>query len=147
MIQRDYILRMLEQATKVIIRLLKLKDEEQYEAALQTLSDGIDELFGIDGNMLRRVDAETAAYLLGQWQKVKTFARLTREEAGIFEALGREGQAIQLQRRAAVLYLEALRLKGSSDEESLQVLREIIALQGRTFFTGAQRQLLHRFQL
>lgn len=125
MIQRDYIMRLISMLTQVILRVLKLKEQKQYDAALDELSEAFDELFAAEAKLLRVVDAETAAHLLGHWQKVKILATLYREEGEIYALQNNTAAALNKLEQAGVLFGEAMRMKGSRDEECEQAASDI----------------------
>lgn len=118
MVERDYILRMIQQLAQAIARIVGLKREGKLDEALAALRETADGIFGPLGRTLDALDARSAASLLGSFAKVDAYARLTGEEASIHEL----GGAARLSRgcylRALELHLEAARLERSPSAET-----------------------------
>jgi hypothetical protein len=102
-VQRDYILRLLEQAAAVVRRLREMLSrggaspgevEEQARAAQA-------ELFGETWALLQRVDVSTAIGLIRDGRQLALWAELLRIEAEANRQLGDEQRANDLEARAA----------------------------------------------
>lgn len=102
-VQRDYILRLLEQAAAVVRRLREMlrggaaspsEIEEQARAAQA-------ELFGETWALLQRVDVATALGLIRDARQLALWAELLRIEAQANRQLGDEQRAQDLDARAA----------------------------------------------
>ena len=102
-VQRDYILRLLEQAAAVVRRLREMltgsaaspsEIEEQARAAQA-------ELFGETWALLQRVDVATAIGLIRDARQLALWADLLRIEAEANRQLGDEERAQDLEARAA----------------------------------------------
>lgn len=125
MIERDYIMRMIQQFTQVLLRVLKLEEDKQYEAAQRALNGAFDELFGIDGQLLRRMDSATVARLLAERDKIKIVAKLYAEEGKLWTLRGDDSRAEAQKLRALELYLEALACRPEKDPESVAAIRTL----------------------
>ena len=106
--QHDYVLRLIEQIAAVLARARKMRDEGEYEPALAELERAAAEILGPTGSLLGRVDAATAAQLLGDWRRLGAWARLLAEEAEVREAQGHAAAGEATRRRALELALESL---------------------------------------
>ena len=102
-VQRDYILRLLEQAAAVVRRLREMltgraaspsEIEEQARAAQA-------ELFGETWSLLQRVEVATAIGLIRDARQLALWADLLRIEAEANRQLGDEQRAQDLEARAA----------------------------------------------
>ena len=102
-VQRDYILRLLEQAAAVVRRLRELltrggaSPSEIAEEARAAQA----ELFGDTWALLQRVDVTTATGLIRDARQLALWAELLRVEADASRQLGDEQRAQDLEARAA----------------------------------------------
>lgn len=110
-VQRDYILRLLEQAAAVLRRLRELLARGDAPAA-----EIVDEaraaqaaLFGDTWLLLQRVDLATATGLIRDARQLALWADLLRVEAEANRQLGNEPRATDLETRAAALAAAAAR--------------------------------------
>lgn len=129
--RRDYIMRLIEQFAQVLGRLLGLRKAGKLDEAQELINATADELLGSSRSMIEKVEAATAASLLGMREKVVMYAALTAEEAEIVALKGDARKAQARRRRALELYLEASRL-GELDGASLEAvasLRQTVALE------------------
>lgn len=125
MIERDYIMRLVQQLAAVATRILRLRELEKYDQAQQELEQAYGELLGLQHELLLSLDAATAAQLLGHEEKIKIAAKLMQEESALLEHQGRFEQAHARRQRALELYLEALALAGYSEEEDGAILASL----------------------
>lgn len=125
MIERDYIMRMIQQLSGVLLRLLNLKRSQDYDQALDLVTNAYGELFGTEAALLRAMDSATAAHLLGHPEKIKALATLCREEADLFRHKGKEVEADTASRRALELFLEAASQMKEPDAECLDAIRSL----------------------
>ncbi len=111
-VQRDYILRLLEQAAAAVRRLRELlgagtaPSEEIVEEARAAQA----ELFGNSWTLLQQVDVATATSLVRDPRQLAMWAELLRVEAEASRALGDSARAGQLETRAAGIAEAAARL-------------------------------------
>jgi len=110
--QRDYMLRMIEQLAEAIARIAGARAAGKLDEANLLVRETADGILGPMRSMLERVDAASAATLLGSRDKLCAYAALVSEEAKNAEAGGDAARARRSFRRALELYLEA----GSSGE-------------------------------
>lgn len=125
MIERDYIMRLVQQLAAVAARILRLRELEKYDQAQQELEQAYGELLGLNHELLLSLDAATAARLLAHEEKIKIAAKLMHEEGALLEHQGRFDLAHTRRQRALELYLEALALAGYSEEKDGTMLASL----------------------
>jgi hypothetical protein len=143
--RRDYILRLIEQFAEVIARIVGLRKSGKLDEAQKLASETADGIFGSLRSMIDKMDAGSAAGLLGAHEKIAIYAALTAEEAEIAALKGDVRRTQSRRRRALELYLEASRL-GELDAHSranIEALRQSVdVLRMETRY----RELLERLQ-
>ncbi len=107
MFEQDYVLRMIQQLAQAIARIAGFKKAGKLDEALSEVRETADGIFGPLLRTLDAVDAQSAAGLLGNREKIEAYARLTAEEASIHDLMGDARRARAGERRALLLYLEA----------------------------------------
>ncbi len=127
MIERDYLMRMVQQLAAVITRVFNLKKQEKYDEARETIREAYGELFGLNRTLLEALNAESLAQLIRDQEKLKAIARLFQEEASLYLLQGDETLAKSKHRRAFELYLEASSSNGSRDPEIMEAIRALAA--------------------
>ena len=110
-VQRDYILRLLEQATAVLRRLRELLGAGTAEPAaiVEEARAAQAELFGDTWMLLQQVDVATATGLIRDPRQLAVWADLLRVEAEANRELGDAKRAVYLETRAAGLAAGAAR--------------------------------------
>ena len=104
-VQRDYILRLLEQAAAAVRRLRELlgagtaPSEEIVEEARAAQA----ELFGNSWTLLQQVDVATATSLVRDPRQLSLWADLLRVEAAATRSVGDSERAARLETRAAAI--------------------------------------------
>ncbi len=106
MFQRDYLMRVIQQAAEALARALRLLRERKQEDAEQALGEGYSAL-GIDRELLLLLDAPTLRSQLADDEKVAMAARLLVGDAELRHARG-QGSAAARRRRAARRLAEQL---------------------------------------
>ena len=116
--RRDYLLRLIQQASAAARRIRELLSGEGTEATdlVQEADQEISALLGggSQAQLLERVDADTAVRLVGDAERIRVWIDLLRAQA---EALTKSGDGAQAQRvheRAAALGSSAARMASSS---------------------------------
>jgi hypothetical protein len=125
MIERDYVLRMIQLLAGAVARIFGLKRAGQLEEALEAVSVTVDEIFGTLRMMLDAIDPQSAARLLAYPEKIEAYAMLTAEEASILELMGDATRANSGYRRALSLYLEAVLLELKISDEASAAISEL----------------------
>lgn len=116
-VQRDYILRLLEQAAAVVRRLRELLGAGTGEPAamIEEARAAQAELFGETWMLLQRVDVATATGLVRDARQLAVWADLLRVEAEASRALGDTERATYLATRADGIAAAAARNKARSE--------------------------------
>jgi hypothetical protein len=124
-IRKDYIERLIEQFAAALARILKARQEQRSEDALQLIGEASRMVLGMEYSALTLADAASTARLLGEPSRVQVLARLVRQEAEVRretgDALGSEDRL----RLALELYLEARELGLRLDEGGVKELGEL----------------------
>ena len=127
---KDYIMRMIEDFARIIARVVFLRaDKNYYDAATEL--DGLSRLvtgFGLDH--LRSLGPEGIAYVFGkdaesEGEKLYCSARIMKEDGLIFEAEGKTGESLQSFKLSKELFELAT---GKDIEEKDDALKEISEL-------------------
>jgi hypothetical protein len=115
-VQRDYILRLLEQAAAVLRRLRELLGAGTAEPAaiVDEARAAQAELFGDTWMLLQRVDVATATALIRDPRQLSIWADLLRVEAEASRSLGDDERAMYLETRAAGITAAAARIAPTS---------------------------------
>lgn len=137
---RDYLLRQVDGVAAMLARILGLRTGGNNEEAAAALQDAYGQLLGTRSEILRRVDAATAASLLGSAGAVLALARLTNEEAE--QEMDAERSAA-LRLRAVELGLEAAQ-RDEEDPGIRSFLGGLAPLVDQRRLTDAQRAALAR---
>ena|SRR6185436_13577634 len=124
MIERDYVMRIVKQIAELLARALKLKVEKRWDEAAQTIEGGCLDLLGIEFAALALVDSVAGAALLGNVTRIRVFARLLEELAGIYREEGSEALARARAKHAREMYREVLKRK-ADDAEALEALQRL----------------------
>lgn len=110
MIQRDYVLRLIEQFFEALRKALSQRDAQAYPEALQTLRKAYRSFLGAGADF---VDAQSADDLIASMrdgllgpEQIAMAAKLLKEEAALREALDEPDRALACRRKALRLYLE-----------------------------------------
>lgn len=118
MLKRDYIMKLIEQLTGALSRILFKKENRDLNGAMEEINRAYTGLLGLDPEMIRSMpDAEIISFLeisgSTQYERCMIIAELKREEAGISELMnGPENEdAIVLYFDSLNLYLEAMTKK------------------------------------
>jgi hypothetical protein len=129
MVERDYILRMIQQLAQALASILGLKRAGKLDEALAAVRSTADGIFGPLLRTVDALDAQSAGRLLGSREKLAAYAALTAEEGSIHALKGDERRARESSRRALMLYLEAA-LRGSGlsaeDRAAIEALRATV---------------------
>jgi len=110
MLERDYVLRAIQQLARAIGRIVGLKRAGKLDEALEEVRVTADGIFGKVRSSLDAIDPQSAARLLASPEKIEAYAMLTAEEASIRELMGDAARTRRGERRALELYLEAMAL-------------------------------------
>ena len=125
MLQRDYLVRLIERIFAVLRKSLDQMKEGDHEAAKKSVHEGYAAIPGIDRALLDALDTATVLSLVGDDQLVRVLARLRATEAEILAAEGNERDALRIAKHAVVLYGEA----GVGDDiDDVATVRRLLAM-------------------
>jgi hypothetical protein len=125
LVERDYVLRMIQLLARAIARILGLKQAGKLEEALEEVETTADTIFGSMRSTLDAIDPQSAARLLTSGDKIEAYATLTAEEASIRELMGDATRARSGERRALSLFLEALILEGTVSDDARAAIGDL----------------------
>ncbi|MFC3749885.1 DUF6483 family protein [Paenibacillus sp. GCM10012306] len=112
MFRRDYIVRMIEDMTTMVAKVLTLKQERKTTEALWEVDELLNRHFRLNSRLLNSLSVEDVIemFRLGgiiESDKLQGVARLLKEESGIYTAAGNREEALFRSMRALHLYLYA----------------------------------------
>ena len=112
MYTEDFILRMINQAMAVLVKILGFKQAGQRQEALQEVDQALELLLGLRASLFRQLDEPRMLQLLvlqGRLDvdRLAVLADIFYEEADILEQEGRTEESLLASRRALRFYLES----------------------------------------
>jgi len=122
LVQRDYILRLIEAVAAAIARILRRKESGDFIGARREVYIACTELLGPLAPVVMHADTHTAADLVGDPRRIAAWARLLAEDAELLRLLGQADGATAMDRRVLALLLEAQSRGGPLDADSEQLL-------------------------
>lgn len=128
MIERDYLMRLVQQLAAALARIFKLKEQEQYDLALLETDKAFTELLGMNREVLVAFDSAMLARLLGHHERIKTAAALFQAEGEIQQRCANAEQARASFQRALELYCEAAMLQTKAEQECIRAITALTAL-------------------
>jgi len=120
-VEKDFIVRLIRQLAELLARALGLARKGQFDEAISVLESSCPSLLGMDYAPLALVDSASAAGILREPARVKTFARLLATAAEIYELKGDAAAARSKWQHALEVYLEAARLQPDDQEAAEQI--------------------------
>ena len=126
MIQKDYIIRLIAQLSQVLSKIIFARQAKNFDQALQIAQTTYEELFGLSGEMVHKLDPETLAQLLNDKEKIKGLAALLREEGNVFLEKGNTQEGRSRFRKSLGLYEAVVKMQGKQDEncqEAIEILQ------------------------
>jgi hypothetical protein len=127
-VQRDYLMRMIEQCAAAIAEIAALVRAGEFDLALIVVRRTSDLVLGNLGPVFERLDATSVVDLIGKHDldRVRMYAALLAEEGTIRELRGDTSRALHCNRRALDLY-NAIAESGAqlrtADWERIDLLR------------------------
>jgi tetratricopeptide (TPR) repeat protein len=120
MIHRDYIMRMIAQFVKVLIKLLRLKESKEYETALATIGQTFHQFFGLSSEFINSAPVGELIALLKvgdilDTDKCVILADLLKEEAEVYEARNNLDESYHRYLKSLNLFLEAFLSGGKTN--------------------------------
>src|SRR6266511_4244139 len=114
--QEDFLLRELRKVAAMIARALGFRANGDLPAARTEINNAYASLLGPQSDLLRMLDAASAARLVGDPKRLISFARLTTAEAALAADENRQQVGKDLTARARVFVEEALRIDPTNDD-------------------------------
>lgn len=133
-VQRDYLMRMIEQCTQAIAEIAALVRAGEFDLALIVVRKTSDLVLGNLGPVFERLDAASVVDLIGKHDldRIRLYAALLAEEGAIREVRGEVPRAQYCFRRALDLY-DAISQSGAqlrtADWERMDTLRPKVITQ------------------
>jgi hypothetical protein len=127
LIQRDFILRMIEAIAAAIARIRKRRESGDLVAARREVHNATVELLGSAAAMVGMLDSRTAANLVSDPTRIAMWARLLHEDAEILREMKRNAEGDAADRRVLELLLEAWQREKVFDEETQKLYAEVSA--------------------
>ncbi len=110
MIQRDYILRMIEQFFAIVRAILRYRETQQHERALETIRQAYKAFLGCDEEFIDSHSADNLISMMNdgilQPEQLVMAAKLLAEQGRVLASLEEEQEAERLRRKSLALYLE-----------------------------------------
>jgi hypothetical protein len=135
MIRSDYIMRMIEQLSQVLVQIIFHKRNEEYDQAVVQINRALKSLVGLEPETIHSLSAEEIIQLLKlgdrfESEKCLVVAKLIKEDAEVMQLSNPGDQSIDRSyEKSLYLYLEALLAIPDFEEESY--LKDISELIGK----------------
>lgn len=120
--RRDYILRLIDEVSRLLARVLLKRREGQEQEALHTIVQACERLFALEAHQLFQFTPDQHYLMLTQDEppdiarnKVLIYAALTAEAGGIYRRIGNDSLARASLLTALRLSLKARRMFGSAN--------------------------------
>ena len=127
--QDDYLIKIIQQMVQMLLRITGLKQAGKLEEALDEVDRASRVLLGSAADVVLLLDPFTAAQVIGDPDRVLTWAKLLAEEAEIHQLRGSTTEAERARERALALARESLRL-GVPDSVAAESLVEALRPEG-----------------
>lgn len=113
MLTEDYIMRMINQALAVLVKILGYKQSGKYQEAIQHIDQGLEMLLGMRADLIKRLDDVSLMEALTIQETLDTdrlliVADLFKEEGDILVKQDLPGEAYLTRLRALNMYLEVV---------------------------------------
>jgi hypothetical protein len=110
MFSEDYVLRIIRQATSVFARIIGLKNAGQYQKALQVIDKTLEQLLGMDAEVINLLDDESLFVLLTKndvldLEELEFIADLFKEKGDIQKQENLTNESFNCYLRALNYYL------------------------------------------
>ncbi|PWV94241.1 hypothetical protein DFQ01_13328 [Paenibacillus cellulosilyticus] len=112
MLQRDYMMRLIESMTDTLGQMMGLRKQQKQEEALALSGDLLEKLLRMKPELARKLSAGDLISMLGQRgtadpEDLRALGTLMSAEADTLEELGRESEAVSLRAKALHMHLAA----------------------------------------
>ena len=132
MLSDDFIIRMIRQATAVLKRIIGLKQAGDYQEALEEINHSLEQLLGMDIEIIRMMDDDSIYEILTQndqidLERLGFIADLYKEEGDILLLQNQKQQSENYYLSSLNYYLKvSINSESSSQKELSQKIEEII---------------------
>ncbi len=142
LVQRDFILRMIEAIAAAIARIRKRRSEGDLVGARQDVRQATMELLGPAAAMAIMVDVRTAANLISDPHRLRLWCHLLAEDSALLSEMGKGRETGAVDRRIVELLLEAWQREKEWDEHTEEVFAAARARGGAEHIDAAFRAAL-----
>jgi len=137
MIENDYVMRLIDQLTRLLVQVFGLKDARQYDEALRLLRGETRRLIGLDGAMLEFLGPEMLRRTLGSSEKAIVAGHILEAMGTVYREAGEETRSTAARIKALDLYATVLRaspdaLDGDVRQRAL-TLADLVAVRDLTW--------------
>ena len=119
MLRTDYIQRMIDQIARMVASIMRLRKNEEFVQAEQSLDDTVRMLFGLGMNLMLTMDLHSLIASLQEPEKILVLTRLLKMEVELSEESGNKLRSQNALRRGLDL-LNYLRAQGIDLDEEAQ---------------------------
>jgi hypothetical protein len=135
MLSDDYILRMIQQGTIVLSRIIGLKKAGDYQEALQEIDQSLEQVLGFNKEIIRNMDDESIYKILTKDEQIDIkrlgiIADLYKEEGDIFARLGQTENHNYYLRSLNYYLLKYTNEEPSQQMETMKKINDIIKIIG-----------------
>ena len=139
MIRKDFIMRMIQQLSNFIAKIITNKNAENYDEALRNIDSAFENILGLNFNLLDTLSADDIAELLGISKDKSTgsmkcvvAARLLKEKAEVQKILERDDSyTLFYFQKALILYLHGMLNIGYSELDTTTYFTDIEYIEHR----------------
>ena len=124
--QRDFILRLIESVAATLRRVRKRRDDGDLAGARAEIVATMTEVLGPSAAMVPMVDAQTAANLVSDPQRVALYCQLLEADADLLDGLGHTPSGSRMRTRALELLLELVLRRAQLPDETIAQLGALV---------------------
>ncbi|GIQ61807.1 hypothetical protein PACILC2_03750 [Paenibacillus cisolokensis] len=135
MLQRDYLMRMIEQVASAIGQVMGLRRQMRHQEALLVIDELLDSRFRLNGRLIRSLSDEDIVGMMTtngvmETENIQAIALLLKQESEIYEEMGDGARAYPLQLKALQLFArlaaaDAPKVLADSDAEAERLLLKL----------------------
>ncbi len=128
---QDYILRMIQQIGIFITRVLRLREDGDFDEALTVLDRAYGRLAGLPGSLIHAISEDDLVNLMSAQGPVAAdrflaLGELLREEGLTYEAQGNDSEALPRYVKSLRMYLEVIKTESDMSQTDLPGLDDVI---------------------
>lgn len=122
MLRTDYIQRMIDQIGRMLASIMRLRKNEEFVQAEQSLDDTVRMLFGLGIDLLLTMDLPSLIQSLQEPEKILVLTRLLKIEADLAQEAGKTGRSERAMLRALDLLAYLKQQDVELDEEAKDLI-------------------------